>query len=451
MRLAEKARSNRNWSGTFELGITPQLELLIQALPAHCQPLLFAEMPPSESRAAQRRHATTETDARLVPTAKRRKFLEPAVVLLGAVSMTWPAIYNGLPLLYPDSMDYIMAGHFIARKLFLHRSMFYYGLRSSIFSLGILPLVISGSVWPLIAVQCLVTSFLLWLVARSITPKNGALRFLVLMFLLSLSSSLSWYGSLVMPDILGPDLYLCVYLLFFARDTLSVLERSALYLLSWWAVASHATHLLVVATLSLFLALLAIVGQRPLRRHLKVASEVVAIIALAIGAQMVVATLVYGEPSLNGRRPPFLTARLIADGPGSWYLEKNCGNAQWEMCRFVSHLGNNSDWFLWDPNGVWARASSDSRQRILSQERAFALAVLRAYPLQEFEKAVSNFRRQLIAFGVVDLRRYGTVVDHIGEALPREQSKYMQSPQGLTGFLFGSTRQSNMLRSFSRC
>ena len=365
--------------------------------------------------------------------------------------MTWPAIYNGLPLLYPDSMDYIMAGHFIARKLFLHRSMFYYGLRSSIFSLGILPLVISGSVWPLIAVQCLVTSFLLWLVARSITPKNGALRFLVLMFLLSLSSSLSWYGSLVMPDILGPDLYLCVYLLFFARDTLSVLERSALYLLSWWAVASHATHLLVVATLSLFLALLAIVGQRPLRRHLKVASEVVAIIALAIGAQMVVATLVYGEPSLNGRRPPFLTARLIADGPGSWYLEKNCGNAQWEMCRFVSHLGNNSDWFLWDPNGVWARASSDSRQRILSQERAFALAVLHAYPLQEFEKAVSNFRRQLIAFGVVDLRRYGTVVDHIGEALPREQSKYMQSPQGLTGFLFGSTRQSNMLRSFSRC
>src|ERR1035438_4957917 len=98
------------------------------------------------------------------------------------------------------------------------------------------------------------------------------------MLLLSLFSSLSWYGSLVMPDILGPDLYLCVYLLFLARDALSVLERFALYFISWWAIASHATHLLIVLTLSLLLALLALIIQGPLRRHLKVAAELTAII-----------------------------------------------------------------------------------------------------------------------------------------------------------------------------
>jgi hypothetical protein len=370
-----------------------------------------------------------EPRGELLRAAKGRSLLEPIAVLLGALFMTWPAIYNGLPLLYPDSMDYIKAGHFIARALFFHRIMSYYGLRSSIYSLGILPFDLGGTVWPVVAFQCLLTSFVLWLVVRSIVPNKTANRFPVLMLLLSLFSSLSWYGSLVMPDILGPDLYLCVYLLFLARDALSVLERFALYFISWWAIASHATHLLIVLTLSLLLALLALIIQGPLRRHLKVAAELTAIIALSISAQIVVETLLYGEPSINGRRPPFLTARLIADGPGRWYLEKNCGDAQWEMCHYLNNFSDDSDQLLWDPDGVWARAIADSRKRISSQEKSLSIAVLRTYPIQELEKAVSNFRRQLMAFGVVDLRRYSTVVEYIGEVLPRERSKYLESPQ----------------------
>jgi hypothetical protein len=386
-------------------------------------------MSSSEARVSPLNPTLNEPRSKLLKIAKRRSLPEPIVVLLGALFMTWPAFYNRFPLMYPDTLDYVRAGHFIARALFFHRIMSYYGLRSSIYSLGILPFALGGRVWPVVAFQCLLTSFVLWLVVRSIVPHNPANRFLVFMLLLSLFSSVSWYGSLVMPDILGPVLYLCVYLLVFAREALSIPERFALYLISWWAIASHATHLLIVVTLCALLAFLAFLRKGQLRKHLKVAAELTTIIALSIGAQVAVETLLYGEPSLNGPRPPFLTARLIADGPGRWYLEKNCGDAQWEMCRYLNHLSGNSDQFLWDADGVWKRASADSHLRILSQEKSFSIAVLRAYPLEEFEKAASNFRNQLLAFGVIDLRRYSTVADYIGEVLPREREKYFASLQ----------------------
>ena len=42
-----------------------------------------------------------------------------------------------------------------------------------------------------------------------------------------------------------------------------------------------------------------------------------------MAAQMALHGYLYGKPTLNGERPPYLMARIVADGPGRWYLEKN--------------------------------------------------------------------------------------------------------------------------------
>jgi len=388
------------------------------------------KMAVTESIASSPAPVRNQADGGLSKSTKGRALRALASVALGALIIPWPAFYNRLPLFYPDSIDYVRAGHFIARTLFLHRPMSYYGLRSSIYSLGILPFVVRGSAWPAVAFQCLLTSFVLWLVFRSIVPHRTASCFLVLIAALSLGSSLSWYGSLMMPDILAPNLFLCVYLLVFARDTLSRAERCLVYFVSWFAIASHGSHLLIVVALALVLAMLAILTRRSLREYRRVAVELAVLIALSLGAQIAVETLANGRLSLNSGRPPFLTVRLVADGPGRWYLEKHCANAEWETCRYLNNLGGNSDHLLWDSNGIWTPASGESRKRILGQERAFAFAVVCAYPLEELEIATTNFWRQLMVFGVTDLRKYSTVVDHIGEALPRERSEYLESPQG---------------------
>ena len=131
--------------------------------------------------------------------------------------MTWPALFNRYPLLYPDSMTYLGDGRSIARALFLHKFSDYYGMRSFIYSLGILPWHWNVTPWPIVALQALLTAYVIWLVVRSILSRRTVSSYLVLVVLLSLLTSLSWFVSLIMPDILGPVLYLCIYLLVFAR------------------------------------------------------------------------------------------------------------------------------------------------------------------------------------------------------------------------------------------
>jgi hypothetical protein len=97
--------------------------------------------------------------------------------------------------------------------LFLRKYSADYGGRSFIYCLGILPFHWSVTPWPIVALQALVTAYVIWLVVRSILPRQSALGYQALVVLLSLLTSLSWFVSLIMPDILGPVLYLCVYLL----------------------------------------------------------------------------------------------------------------------------------------------------------------------------------------------------------------------------------------------
>src|SRR5271165_624954 len=97
-----------------------------------------------------------------------------AAVLLGALFLAWPAFYNGFPLLYPDSVTYLTDGRPVARALFLHQFANYYGMRSFFYSLGILPFHWYISPWPIVALQCLLIAFVLWLVVRSILPWHSA-------------------------------------------------------------------------------------------------------------------------------------------------------------------------------------------------------------------------------------------------------------------------------------
>lgn len=223
-------------------------------------------------------------------------------MILGAILMAWPAFYSGFPLMYPDSLEYIEAGRPVAAALLLGHHSSYYGIRSLIYSLGILPFHPGETIWPIIAFQCLLTSWVLWLVFRSVAPEKSWIHFLILMAPLSLFSSLSWFGSFVMPDILGPDLYLCIFLLVFTHESLSRAERTLVYLTSWWSITSHATHLLIAVALCCSLAVIAVSQPMPLRRYTWIAARLATIIALAAGAQISLNAFLYGTPSLNGDR-----------------------------------------------------------------------------------------------------------------------------------------------------
>jgi hypothetical protein len=352
-----------------------------------------------------------------------------AAILLGALFLMWPAFFNRYPLLYPDSMTYLENGPPVARALFLHQLSDYYGMRSFIYSLGILPFHWNATLWPIVALQAMLTACVIWLVVRSLLPRRTVFWYLSLVMILSLLTSASWFASLIMPDILGPLLYLCIYLLVFARDTLSRSERIAVAVVACWAVASHATHLMLGAGICLLLAALwAIFRKGFMSGRLKTLGEVAAIVMLAAIAQLALNSYLYGKPSLNGQRPPFLTARLIADGPGRWYLEQHCSETKFAGCGRVRDLGHDSDQFLWADDGVWRMSSTETREQMLREEIPFAVATLRTYPRAQLTRSGANFWQQLNTFEIgFDPNEW--MVQQFDEVFPSGKAQFLQSRQ----------------------
>ena len=353
-----------------------------------------------------------------------------AVIVVAALTMSWIALWNGFPLLYPDSMTYMDDGRVVARALFLHQRSAYYGIRSFIYSMGILPFHWNIKPWPVVALQALLVAWLLWLTVRSILHRHTVLCYLALVVTLSLITTLSWYVPLILPDILGPVLYLSIYLIVFAPETLTRAERWALYIVSWWCIASHATHLMLAAGLCVLLGLVALLGRSKRIARLQSVAQVALIVLASAASQLALNGYLYGHPSLNGERPPFLTARIIADGPGRWYLDKNCSQLNWVICRHISQVSSDPDNFLWGSDGLWPNLTADEGNQLMEEEMPFVLATLRAYPASELKRAASSVWEQLGIFGLNDLDPSGYTLSQFPYVLPGARAAYVRSRQG---------------------
>ncbi|HWG21976.1 MAG TPA: hypothetical protein VG225_15705 [Terracidiphilus sp.] len=367
---------------------------------------------------------------KLAATKKGRISAWPTLeVALAAFFLALPALYNGFPILYPDSMTYLDDGRIVARAVFLHRMSDYYGMRSFFYSLVILPFHWNLTAWPIVALQCLLVAYVIRLVVRALAPDSGAWFYLAMVLLLSLFTTAGWFSSLILPDILGSILYLAIFLLAFAAETLSRAERWSLYLIAWWGITSHATHLVLSTALCLLLVAIMAMQRRPWLRILKITGEIAAIIAVAAASQLALHGYLYGHPSLNGERPPFLMARVIADGPGRWYLEKHCGELNWAICSYVQHLNVDPDHFLWSPDGIWQTASDDQQEQMSHEEMPLVLATLRAYPGAQFQRSAANFWQQLTTFGFDDLGPSSWVLDEFPSVMPASRASYLRGKQ----------------------
>jgi len=343
--------------------------------------------------------------------------------------LSWPAFYNGYPLIYPDSMTYLEDGRRVSRALFLHQFSVYYGMRSLVYSLVIEPFHWNVTPWPVVALQALILAFTLWLVMRSIAPAHIVSRYVTVVALLAAFTGVSWFVSLIMPDILGPALYLSIYLLVFARKTLSRAEHVGVAAIAWWGLTSHFTHMMVATGLCVLLALLFVCWPRLMRGRWKAVVEVALIIVVAAAAQEGLNKYLYGNASLNGEHPPYLMARVIADGPGRWYLEQHCRQEKYAICNYVHQLPDDPDDFLWGEHAIWETASEETAAQLRDEEVRFALAVLRAYPGAELSRALSNSGQQLITVGVDDFNSNDWALAQFDSTMPSGRAPYLRGRQ----------------------
>jgi len=350
-------------------------------------------------------------------------------VMAGAVVMAWPAFYNRYPLLYPDSMSYLEDGPLVARALFLHRFSPDYGGRSFIYCLGILPLHWNVTPWPIIGLNGLLTAYVIWLVVRSILPRKTVMYYFAVVAPLSLLTGLGWFVSLIMPDIYGPVLYLSVYLFVLAPETLAPAERVIVALMIWWSVASHATHLMLASGLCVALALLALIWRGAAHERFRAIGKVAMIVVVAAGAHVALHTYLYGEPSLNGKRAPFLLARVIGDGPGRRFLRQDCEDTKLVICNYLDEIPDDPNAFLWNLDGVWQTAPPATREQLRQEEMRVVWGTLRTYPGQELFISLAHFGAQLTTFGLWDYGPNAWVLSEFDKVLPRSRSSYLRSRQ----------------------
>jgi hypothetical protein len=261
----------------------------------------------------------------------------PAIPL-AALLLLWPALWNGWPLVFSDTADY----------LWIWTTPGLRGIRPPAYGWLIGPLHLGRTLWPVIAAQALLTAWLVWLVLRRAGLSSGWVL-LGITAVLAVATGAPWFVSWVMADALTAPMVLAAVVLMLGG--LARAEAIGVWLALTASTAVHLTHL---PTLAAIIGVAAAI--RLFRRDIAVTWSGLAGAFLALFAAPVFNLLANwlstGTPTLAFGSSLFLGARLVGDGLMQAYLSAHCPDPAWTLCADIATLPRDSDQFLWSPDSV---------------------------------------------------------------------------------------------------
>jgi hypothetical protein len=308
-------------------------------------------------------------------------------IILGGCLLGWPAVLNGYPLVFIDTVSYLR--HTTVPELPWDKTQAY-GPFLHLFHWQV-------SLWPALAAQVLIASHIIWLTQRmargTATP---GLHLLVCAALAGLTSA-PWFLATLMPDAFTALAPLCLLLLGFCR--LSRVETAWVALVGGFAIAVHLSHL---PTALAMVALVAVIARRvaPIARALLP-------VALALAFLLASNLAGFGRATLSPHGAVFLLARLQADGPAVEVIRARCPAAGWHLCAFADRMPVDSDFFLWDGASP-LNSEADGSPRPMGGERGAAdareivAATLRDRPVAVLRAMIGNTVAQLALLDVGD-------------------------------------------------
>lgn len=305
--------------------------------------------------------------------------MKTALVLPAAAALLlWPAFLNGYPLVFADTGTYLSQA--INHYLGWDRPVFY--------SFFMLPLHLTITTWPVIAVQSLMTCWILSLCSRLLVDRWHPWMLLAVGGITAGLTSLPWTVSELSPDFLSALMILSLVVLLADPAWLSRAERLGLALLVAFAIAAHLSNLP--------LAIVLLIVLLPWRPNwvpcAAIALGVFALISVNAAAGRGLAVSPYGNV--------FLLARVIADGPGRDALVRNCPQAGWLLCPYTAGVTDSADEFLWDARGPLGEAGG--AKRVSPEAGAIIASAVAAEPVREAKAFVSNGLIQFILFETGD-------------------------------------------------
>lgn len=393
--------------------------------------------------------------------------LRPRQVGLAALSLVllWPAAINGGPFIFADTPSYLHAadalavratGHATAwtnadvrriahppgqrataarpapagaeaaegaKPVLLGRSIFYAILAYT----GVL----AGSLWLPLAVQALfvgavVVGFLRHLVdpadrrrfALAVAGTTAALA----------TTPLAYFTSMLMPDVFTGTTVIAVAALAVGWRRERPSGRAGWIAAASYGALVHSSHVLILLALAAAVLAEAVLARRwrlpPVSWRGALAALLAAGVGLAGEATFSVAVrAMTGEPPI---RPPFLTARLVEDGPGVAYLRAHCDPPEFFLCRYRDRLPLQSDSFLWASgrDGVFKTLSPAGQRLLAGEQGRFVWQVAREQPLAVFRSSLSAFRDQIVAWRLPEFNQTRSDAQGIAAHLPPDERRW---------------------------
>jgi len=267
------------------------------------------------------------------------KLTDALFIFIGAVVLCSHAIYNGFPLVYPDTGTYISAcfEHFLPRD------------RPLVYSFFIRHVSLATSLWIPVFVQSAIVSWLVLLLFRHVGKRNEPYRLhFFTLILLSLTTGIAVNTGQLIADVFTPVVLLTSGFLLFVPE-LSRGTKIALCVLFIFSVTTHLSHLPMALGIAAWVLISSFIFRKRATSIFNFFRSLKFLVLLPI-AILFVCILNY---SVAGKwqfradaQHVFMMNRLIQCGIMDDYLDSNCSKHSISLCNYKNTLHQMD--FLWD-------------------------------------------------------------------------------------------------------
>ncbi len=265
-----------------------------------------------------------------------------------------PALWNGFAIVFFDSGGYV--GRVLEMTLGFGRS-FFYGVFLWATSLG------WWSFFGPVAVQSLLTVWLIHLLLRCHGLPAGPLTTTLICGGLGFFTSISWYTSQLMPDLLLPLTVLGLWLFGFCWKKLQRGERRGLALVILLGLMSHMSTMALAVGLVGILLTAWVCKKIWLWRLPLTPLPPVAIVIASLVLMPLIHYILFGKAGYTPGGPAFIFGRLVQDNIAQRWLAEHCPVSGIKLCDLQERLPNTGDDFLWNGSspfmdiGGWSGAA----------------------------------------------------------------------------------------------
>lgn len=250
------------------------------------------------------------------------------LVFFGAFIFLLPAIWNGFPFIFTDTLSYMVSGFDLIAPP--DRPIFY-GIYVRVANLFF-------DVWGEVICQAILLSFLLIKFAKKLFPSLSLLSLYLWLLLIAIFTSAPWFVGQISPDIFSAILFLALMIWALSYNEASIFESVLVCSVLILSICVHSSNLLICVFTALMFVIWLLIKRQPWKSVRKFSLTIIS--AISISVVLIISSNIWSHygVTLNPSGKVFILARLLEDGSGLKHLKKTCETSNLSMCASLEIL-----------------------------------------------------------------------------------------------------------------